>query len=285
MATTQYGTTLRFGGLSFDDGKYSGSYREGYKGTMAACRAHAASLVKGFYYPGKGNLTGWSISSTGAFAHLDITYGREYDESGNEVNLDTSTGPLSSRLKTRLTRRPISQSVDADGLPNYRANWDHWLVGLGAYANLIPDWWYTKTIPNILPPSSYFYAWVKDLRETPRIPNGNTTGTWQVVTDGVTVCERQKPNDFFDWALYEITETGRHTSKVHAGWAVAELINSTVSAPILGDFGITALLGGNWKITDCDVAHNGRFWVSTRRYEKSGGAIPWDADFYHPAGG
>lgn len=270
---------LRYGGLNFEEGKNDGRYREGYKGTYDECRAKAATLVKGAYYLGKGTLTGWSISAAdGDYAHLDVNYTKEYDESGNEVNLDTSTGPLSSRLATRVIPTPLNQ------LANYLTNWDHYLAGLGTWAWVLPSFWASATTTNLYAPYNQYYRWVKSLTQLPG-PSGGQA--WSVVTDGpptpgIFECVPQKEGSVVDYIVYEITETGKHSSKNNAGWAVSQLLNTPIARPLLGDFGITDREGGDWKISDASIYHNGRFWVSTRKYEKSGDAAGWDPDRYPP---
>lgn len=275
--------TLRYGGQSIDEGKTEARYREGWQGLLLECQNYVATLNKGNYYPGKGSFDRWSIAqSEGDVYNLDLEFLREFDQNGNESNLNTATGPLTSELRTKLIRLPLNSRL-ADGTFrfDYRVKWDHYLIALGGYADLVPAWWDTDTDPVIYPSDeSYgYYRWIKNLAQ---LPTEATAGQWwRIVAGNGIICEPTKPGvTGVDYALYEITETGKHTSKNNAGWAVTQMLNSVVASPILGDFGITAILGGNWKVSNCSVKFNGKYWVSTRSYELSGDAIGWDPDFY-----
>ena len=74
--------------------------------------------------------------------------------------------------------------------------------------------------------------------------------------------------------------TGKHSSKNQAGWVASEAINSIVTKPSLGDFGLTAKLGGNWKVDNVEVYYDGKHWVASRTYTKSGDAKGWDQELY-----
>ena len=108
----------------------------------------------------------------------------------------------------------------------------------------------------------------------------SVTGLWGVCHTGDVWCVPTKAADTYDWTVYTITETGKHSSKNQAGWVASEAINSIVTKPSLGDFGLTAKLGGNWKVDNVEVYYDGKHWVASRTYTKSGDAQGWDQELY-----
>lgn len=133
-------------------------------------------------------------------------------------------------------------SMPIEGHPNYKTNWNYYLIGLGENAQTVPAWWSTATDTFIDPTSEDFkkYRWIKSLSEIPTEKDAETNSYWQVVKstgENVTVCKPQKPGvETYDKATYTITEISRYSSKSKAGWAASTALNTIVTAPAKGDF-------------------------------------------------
>ena len=193
-----------------------------YTGPEAELKAFAASLRIG------GTLEGLN----GAISNIDISQGSgpfwncvvkgtlNFDDDGNQSNPDNATGPNSQRLHGTMK---ASQTV--------------------------PSWWNTKTTTWLDPQKTdeKNYRWVKSIGDIPR-QGENVNGTteyWRVCSVNNVQCVPRVAMSSYDWVVYTITETGKHTSKNRAGWVAAEALNSIVSKPSLGDFGLTSKLGGD----------------------------------------
>ncbi|MPN34741.1 hypothetical protein SDC9_182235 [bioreactor metagenome] len=132
-----------------------------------------------------------------------------------------------------------------------------------------PDWYLGSKTTDIPKDAQKNYQWI--LPGDP-IPEG-----FMILFD---VDSRFKGQDSFDWSMYTITETGKHSNKSKAGWISAKALNSVVASPDLGDFGLTAKLGGNWKVDDVSVYYDGRHWLADRSYTKSGDSRGWNLAVY-----
>ena len=85
--------------------------------------------------------------------------------------------------------------------------------------------------------------------------------------------------DSFDFPVYEVTESSKHTSQRAAGWAVGRRAGR-ISSPVNGDFGIVRRFGGNWLCEGGTVSYDGRYWVATCTYTHSPDRKGWDGDLY-----
>ena len=251
-----------------------------YTGPEAELKAFAASLRIG------GTLEGLN----GAISNIDISQGSgpfwncvvkgtlNFDDDGNQSNPDNATGPNSQRLHGTMKSSPVENH------PNDRTNWNHYLIGLGNASQTVPSWWNTKTTTWLDPQKTdeKNYRWVKSIGDIPR-QGENVNGTteyWRVCSVNNVQCVPRVAMSSYDWVVYTITETGKHTSKNRAGWVAAEALNSIVSRPSLGDFGLTSKLGGDWKVDDVEVHYDGQYWVASRTYTKSANANGWNQYFY-----
>ena len=80
-------------------------------------------------------------------------------------------------------------------------------------------------------------AWARSYTELPQLWTG---GKW------CKISQMTKPQQIsFDKAVYEITESSKHSSKNDASWVVASR-SGKISYPFTGDFGINNKFGGNW---------------------------------------
>lgn len=221
----------------------------------------------------------------GPFWDCEITGEVQFDDDGNQSNPNSSTGPNSQRLTCSMLSLPVEHH------PNYLANWNHYLIGIGTYSSKVPvNIWFKYKHPWIDPTieNGLFFRWIKDLSQMPTtkdtiidpVTGKSVTGLWGVCHTGDVWCVPTKAADTYDWTVYTITETGKHSSKNQAGWVASEAINSIVTKPSLGDFGLTAKLGGNWKVDNVEVYYDGKHWVASRTYTKSGDAQGWDQELY-----
>ena len=76
---------------------------------------------------------------------------------------------------------------------------------------------------------------------------------------------------------YSITETAKFRSARSAGRMVAGKLNQ-IGRPE-EDFGMTPS-GYNWKCDDATVSWNGKYWLATLTWTRSGNNKGWDTDFY-----
>ncbi len=243
--------------------------------------AFIAGLSIGTNYFGKGTLTNYrKHPAEGPIYEVELIYATTRDDYGNSIDADSATGPNSQRLSCRTISMPLESKRNRNGSLKYRTCWNYYLIGLGENYKIIPGWWSTATDTLIESETDRKnYRWVKSTAEIPTTAEeGNF---WRIVKNDKTVCKPTKPGiESFDLAVYQITETGEHSKKDKAGWAATTAINSIVAKPSLGDFGLTALLGGNWKVDDAEVFYNGRKWIATMTHTKSGDALGWDTDLY-----
>lgn len=79
----------------------------------------------------------------------------------------------------------------------------------------------------------------------------------------------------YDVATYQVTESAKFPSPARAGKMIAGRLNK-ISSPDQ-TFGIA---GGNWKCDSASVSWNGKYWIATLSYTKSGDDKGWDADLY-----
>ena len=138
-----------------------------------------------------------------------------------------------------------------EGHPNYKTNWNYYLIGLGENAQTVPAWWSTATDTFIDPTSEDFkkYRWIKSLSEIPTEKDAETNSYWQIVKG--------------------------------SGWAVSEALNSVVAKPKKGDFNIQN--EGDWKVDSASIYHDGKKWCSKLVYTLSGDAKGWDKMIYNSA--
>lgn len=176
-------------------------------------------------------------------------------------------------------------SMPIEGHPNYKTNWNYYLIGLGENTKTVPAWWSTATDTFIDPTTEDFkkYRWIKSLSEIPTEKDAETNSYWQIVKssgENAQVCKPQKPGlETYDKAVYTITEISRYSSKSKAGWAVSEALNSVVAKPKKGDFNIQN--EGDWKVDSASIYHDGKKWCSKLVYTLSGDAKGWDKMIYN----
>ena len=155
-------------------------------------------------------------------------------------------------------------SMPLESKKGYLACWNHYLAG--APGAELPMWWDTATDTVLDDAQAKKYAWIKSVGETP-------------VVDGVKwhiLAQPEKPGvEGYDIAVYSVTETAKFRSAKQAGQMVANVLNK-IGSPN-NNFGIS---GGNWKCDDATVSWDGKRWLATLTWTRSGDESGWDTDLY-----
>jgi hypothetical protein len=153
----------------------------------------------------------------------------------------------------------------------YRTNWNFMLVGY--QTRTIPEWWYTTKSLAIPETEQSLYRWVASTQELNSLNGGESAdGVWKLVKD------KQKPGyEGYDYPIYELTESSKHSSKKAAGWAIAKKAGK-ISDPDNGDFGIKSKLGGDWLCEGGQISFDGKYWIASCTFAHSPDG--WDQDIY-----
>ena len=177
----------------------------------------------------------------------------------------SATPPSNAWGSKSATLRGSMLSVPLQNHPRYKAKWDHYLAAAPGVTTL-PVWWESADSLLISGNDEQKYRWVANIDDRP------TTGgrQWQILK------EPTKPGrSSYDVATYSITETARYKTAAAAGSAVAGKLNH-IGAPS-EKFGIT---GGNWKCDDAGVLFDGKRWLGTTTWTRSGDDRGWDTELY-----
>lgn len=164
----------------------------------------------------------------------------------------TDYGTKSATLECGVLSMPLESH------PDYRTNWNHYLAGKGV-SNL-PSWFASAT--NVAVPDSR-YRWVSSPSE---VPDEN----WRILA-----APKKLGYTSYELSTYVIRETVRCRTSSAAGKICANKMNK-IGKPD-NDFGIT---GGNWKCDGVSVRWNGKYWLATLTYTRSGDNNGWDKDLY-----
>lgn len=200
--------------------------------------------------------------------YAELEWGIEYDSEGNPQPAGDNYGPKQSSLNVRMLSLPLENRA------NYHTNWNHALIGLGT--DTVPDWWATASDLVISGDTDFkIYRWIKEASE---IPLEKTDGkSWKMLR------EKTMPGvESYDFPIYELTESSKHTTQDKAGWAIAER-SGLIAEPTNGDFDIVNKLGGNWLCEGGSVNYDGKYWIATCTYAHSPDG--WDERLYdelHP---
>lgn len=168
-------------------------------------------------------------------------------------------GKKSAQLKGSMLSMPLESH------PDYRTNWNYYLAAAPG-VSAVPSWWETARKTNISEGEAQKYRWVKTPGECP----GDKKGLWR------PLCDPVKPGvNGYDKATYSITESARFGTARAAGRMVANTLNR------IGSPGETfGIMEGNWKCDDASVSWNGKHWVATMTWTRSGNDKGWDKDLY-----
>ena len=283
-----------------------------YQGSRELCEQAQRELKIGYVDSEFGTVESTRCAcDEGPFWNLEVVYTiatnagnsqLDGDQIGGGNNGNTGTGsgnqPDESSLSVTMMSMPLESHI------RYRKNWNHSLYstvrniwqqtgdsptsGVFLPVNILPNKVYTawvneKSNTNLLsyygfeytgqteenPDGFGFYAWAKNISELPALPDG---WNWYLRVP------MQKPGvETWDFEAYQINESGKHSSKSKAGWALTQKANS-ITFPENGDFGIQKRYGGNWKCDGGSISWNGKYWLAQRTYTYS--PTGWDNDLY-----
>ena len=236
-------------------------YRETWYGSETEIDEYIATLVIGAFVQDKGYLHEWQKKQDSpAVWQVEVTYRITYsvDADSNDEIEDGSTTPKTYSLSVRNIQIPLEEHKQ------YKANWNHYLIGLGNVP--VPSWWATATNTLLDVGARKVYQWVSSIAEIPLEPNEQKLYWW-------ILKEPTKPGvQVFDRACFVVTEKSKYRTSSNAGQAISKNINEIGDPP--HKFGIE---GGQWKLDDASVEHDGKRWVATRTWTR---ADEWDADLY-----
>ena len=171
----------------------------------------------------------------------------------------TDYGKRSAQLKGSMLSLPLESH------PGYRTSWNHYLAAAPGIRE-VPSWWETATDAVVSEADAQRYRWVRSPTECP----SDRKGMWRTIKDPV------KPGvNSYDAATYSITESARFGTARAAGRMIADQLNR-IGTPN-ETFGIS---GGNWKCDDAGVSWNGKHWLATMTWTRSGDDGGWDQDLY-----
>ena len=170
-------------------------------------------------------------------------------------------GKKSAQLHGSMLSLPI------EGLPKYRKKWNYYLMAAPG-VTAVPAWWDTATAQTteLTGNDAQKYAWVKSLAEAPVDKNGR----WHALKNPLKLGQ-----DNYEISTYSITETAKFRSARSAGRMVAGKLNQ-IGRPE-EDFGMTPS-GYNWKCDNATVSWNGKYWLATLTWTRSGNNKGWDPD-------
>ena len=175
---------------------------------------------------------------------------------------DDSYGKKSAQLSGGMLSMPLESHKE------YRVCWNHYLAAVKE-VTAVPSWWNTATSAVLNDSDGARYKWLKSISELP-VGKDNNGKEWRILKDPL------KPGvESYDVATYQVTESAKFPSPARAGKMIAGRLNK-ISSPDQ-TFGIA---GGNWKCDSASVSWNGKYWIATLSYTKSGDDKGWDADLY-----
>ena len=247
-------------------------YKITYFGKESEIDAYTATLQIGTTTAEGCYLSNWTKSQYGADMYqVECEYTESYQWGSYSNVPPTVVGKKSATLSVRNIQLPLQH------LENYLFNWNNYLIQKAASADEVttPAWWATLGkdanghLEQIPDEDAEKYMWVKSLSERPtgKDDQGNR---WFIVE------YPQKPGvDYYDWAVFVVTESARYRSANSAGSAIDKNIN-TITAPS-NTFGLS---WGDWKLDEASVSYDGHSWIATCTYTHSGDSEGWDTDIY-----
>jgi hypothetical protein len=255
-----------------------------YQGTRELCEEGFAEIQTSGHHDQYGNIESVRLfQDEGPIWNLEVKYSISKHGVGISSSTGSSYGPKSSELTCRMMALPI-ESRD-----NYLKNWNYDLYSTNPKADRKPDFYYVADAKNDgiqgtayeykadplnpqedLTTKNYYY-WAKSANDCPTLPNNQI---WYKRTD------RDKPGvESFDYPVYEITESSKHTTMKQASWAVSNRAGC-IAKPLNGDFDIVKKYGGNWLCEGGNVSYDGSYWIATCSYSHSPSKEGWDPDLY-----
>lgn len=199
--------------------------------------------------------------SEGSLWQCEIKYQNTLGNS-NVSAPDDSYGKKSAQLTCGMLSMPLESHAD------YRVCWNYYLAAVTG-VTAIPEWWETAKSAILADSQIDRYKWVKSIGELP-VGKDNNGNEWRILKEPL------KPGvESYDVATYQVTESAKFPSPARAGKMIAGRLNKITKPD--QTFGI---VGGNWKCDSASVSWNGKYWIATLSYTKSGDEKGWDTDLY-----
>ena len=250
--------TRKYQGREASKSRDESIYKETWYGSEAEVDTYIASLSIGTYVQGKGYIHQWDNA---AIWQVEVTYRITYsrvDDGEDDPESSSSSSPKQYTLTVRNLQIPLESH------PSYKTCWNHYLLGLGNVT--LPAWWSTATTTLLSVANRRYYMWVSSIAEIPLEPDER--GLYWLI-----LAQPTKPGvQVYDRACFVVTEKSKYKTSSQAGNAISKDINEIHTPP--HTFGIT---GGQWKLDEGSVEHDGKRWVATRSWTH---ASVWDADLY-----
>ena len=239
-------------------GSNESSYTIVYQGSRTEMEAMQDEYRIGSYSDYGELVSNRLYQGDGSIWCLELRWSSAWD--GDSIEPPSNAwGAKSAQLHGNMLSLPL------EAHPKYLTNWNYFLAGAPDTAT--PAWWESATDIVLDDAQSKQYAWIKSTSEIPVVEGVK----WHILETP------QKPGvESFDVGVYSITETAKFRSAKQAGQMVANTLN-TIGAPE-NTFGIT---GGDWKCDDATVSWDGKRWLATLTWTRSGDDLGWDSDFYH----
>ena len=200
----------------------------------------------------------------GLVFQLDLYY-----QGGIGGYLGSTSGPRYHDLNCRPIQLPLETAS------GYLLNWDHYLFG-ALETPATPLWWETaKKWADVPDQATYRISKSIDTLNTLKPVDGVA---WVVLNEPLKPGVRTRTA-----FVYEITEYNTHLKESDATWAAVHA-GEIVAEPPLGDFGIVAELGGDWRSWGGTITQkDGK--IDARTLYKHMPGTGWDADLVEAING
>lgn len=246
------------------------TYKITYQGKESEINTYIASLSIGTTEAEGCYLASWTKSQFGADIYqLQLTYTKSY-QWGQYSNVPpTVVGKKSSVLSVRNLSLPVEH------LDNYLWCWNHYLIQRANSEDDISVPLWASTLGKdangdlqLIPQGDQDnYSWIKSLSQRP-LGKDAQGKRWYVIQNPI-----YPGQDFYDFAVFVVTESAKYRSANAAGTAINKNIN-TITPPS-NTFGLNY---GNFKLDQSNVFWDGRSWIATSVYSHSPDG--WNTDFY-----
>lgn len=210
----------------------------------------------------------------GSIWYCEVRGEAELDSTGLIINF----GNRRERQEPqRHTLRTITISLPLGYLDNYRTYWDHYLwaeVPLSVKSALLPEEAYTyRSDESTFTYNDAVYAWTTANHAPSQAADSGKH--WIYVRSPSKGDVRQ-----VTYHTYQITEYGEYNKETTACWAIKQALNGISGKPLLGDMGIVAHHGGQWKLDHASIRYNGKKWEAECIWTHL--PTKWDPDLYPP---
>lgn len=256
---------FKYQGKSLNRSQNLKTYTQTIYGSQDEIDTYISSLNIGSEYQGKGFLTEYRKSQMdGEIYQVECTYTISYEDKNS--NVDPSLyGVKSASLSVNNLQLPL------EILPNFKCNWKYFLYYTEDYSAQATLYFANAT--NISDFSGYNSSKLKWMDSQIQDPKSmfNSAFNWKYFQP------TKKGVQFFDKAIFVVTETAKFSSASSAGSAVNKNINC-LKAPS-NTFGLSSN-AQMWKFSSANINYNGKNWQTVQTYEYAGDDNGWDQDLY-----